>query len=219
MDNGAAGGHGICGGPGGGGDNEAVGAKAGDMFAVDTHPEVDNSGKDGFPDHDIIKDMIRFGLTRLTVDGRFEEGPVLDGEPFFGEGLKDGGDFVHGNFGEEAEASEVNAEDGDGTIGDQADAFEEGSIAAEHDHELDGMRQLGFGEDIDGPVEGGGQELADIGCDDGGPAPLMDVVDDAAGGSGCLSVVGFNEETHPSDGFRFENFCDVVFHDQTSELF
>ena len=193
-EDGAVGGEGVGRGAGGGGDDDAVGAEAGDELAVELDGELTHAGDGTFGEDDVVEGVpLAEELAVAEELGVHETAGIDDGstcEPGFEGGVELG----EGDFGEEAEGAEVDAEDGGVGVGEGAGDGEEGSISAEGDG--DGGLVTGHVVALDGavvPTDVGGA----FGVEDGGKAlgaePLDELGEDELelrflrlGDDGCL---------------------------------
>ena len=147
-EDGAVGGEGVGGAAGGGGDDDAVGAEAGDELAVELDGELAHAGDGAFGEDDVVE-----GLPLAEEGAIAEELGVHEAA-----GVEDGGavapcvecgvELAEGDFGEEAEGAEVDAEDGGFGEGEGAGGGEQCAVAAERDD--DGGRERGHGGAEDG---------------------------------------------------------------------
>ena len=132
-EDGAVGGEGVGGGAGGGGDDDAVGAEAGDELAVELDGEFTHAGDGTFGEDDVVE-CVPFAEEVAVAEelGAHEAAGVDDGgtgDPGFEGGVELG----EGDFGEEAERAEVDAEDGGVRVGKGASDGEKGAIATQRD--------------------------------------------------------------------------------------
>lgn len=135
-DNGPVGGEVVCGGAGGSGDDDAVGAEGGDGLLVDLDGEVAHAGDGSFGDYDVVEGIPLLDDVAVADDLGSHHAANLDFGAVVAPGFEGGVEFGEGNLGEEAEGAEVDAEDGGGGAGEGPGRGEEGAVATEDDDQV-----------------------------------------------------------------------------------
>ena len=133
---GAAGGQIVGGRAGGGRDDDAVGTHGCDELLVDLDGEVGHACDGALGDGDVVEGVPT--ADRLTVATQLGVHHVahFDACAVGAPGLKGGVEVGEGDLGEEAEGSEVDAEDGGRGVGERAGCGEKGAVATQDDYEV-----------------------------------------------------------------------------------
>src|SRR5215471_14193370 len=143
-DDGAARGERVGGGPGGSGDNQPIRPIASGELPVHGDSKVDDPTHGGLGDDHVVEgDILREPLA-VTPDLRRQHHALLDEEPTRQEGFQGREELVNREGGEEAEATQIDAEDGHAEVAHQPRHREEGAVAAEDQDEIDLAREIGF---------------------------------------------------------------------------
>ncbi len=135
-DDGAVGGEVVGSGAGGGGDDDAVGAEGGDELIVDLDGEVSHAGDGSLGDDDVVEGVPLLDEVSVAQDLGTHHAADFDLGAVVAPGFEGGIELGEGDFGEEAEGAEVDAEDGCGGAGEGAGCGEEGAVATEDDDEI-----------------------------------------------------------------------------------
>jgi len=162
-DDGAVGGEVVGCGASGRGDDDAVGAEGGDGLLVDLDGEVAHAGDGAFGDDDVVEGVP--GLNGLAVanDLGSHHAAEFDLGAVVAPGFEGGVELGEGNLCEEAERTEVDAEDGGGGAGKGAGCGEEGAVATEDDDEVGLVRgEVDAGDGIDACDVGGAVGVEEI---------------------------------------------------------
>ena len=135
-DNGPVGSEIVGRGAGGGGDDDAVGAEGGDGLLVYLDGEVAHAGDGSFGYDDVVEGVPLFDESAVADDLGAHHAANFDLGAVVAPGFEGGVELREGDFGEEAEGPEVDAEDGGGGAGEGSGCGEEGAVAAEDDDEV-----------------------------------------------------------------------------------
>ena len=123
-------------GAGGRGDDDAVGAEGSDELLFDFDREVTHAGDGAFGDDDVVESVPLLDGLAVADDFGVHHAADLNVRLVLAPIVEGGVEVGQGDFGEEAERAEVDAEDGCGGAGKGAGRGEEGAIAAEDDDEI-----------------------------------------------------------------------------------
>jgi hypothetical protein len=139
----SASGEGVCGGAGGGGDEEAVCAVIVEVLAIDGDTQGDEASGFAPGDGDFVEGGEGFDGLAGAMDDGGEQGAWTGGEFAVGESGGEFGDFFVGAGGEEAKGADIDACDGFIVIAKAGDGVKHGSIATEDDGEVGGGCEVG----------------------------------------------------------------------------
>ena len=135
-DNGPVGSEIVGRGAGGGGDDDAVGAEGGDGLLVYLDGEVAHAGDGSFGYDDVVEGVPLFDESAVADDLGAHHAANFDLGAVVAPGFEGGVELREGDFGEEAEGPEVDAEDGGGGAGEGSRCGQEGAVATEDDDQI-----------------------------------------------------------------------------------
>ena len=165
MDDRAAGGERIGGGTGRRGHDQAVGAVAAHVTAVDGDIEIEHAGQRRLVGDGVVQRALLFGRLSEMNDFRVEHhtvaGAMLAGQHAFEYGVE----FVQRDARQKAEAAEIDREDREIVAVHGAGGGEQGAVAAEHDQQINFGRHFFAGQGRTVGVQGGRGARVDEGFD------------------------------------------------------
>ena len=165
MDDRAAGGERIGGGTGRRGHDQAVGAVAAHVTAVDGDIEIEHAGQRRLVGDGVVQRALLFGRLSVVDDFRVEHhavaGAMLAGQHAFEHGVE----FVQRDASQKAEAAEIDREDREIVAVHGAGGGEQGAVAAEHDQQINFGRHFFAGQGRTVGVQGGRGARVDEGFD------------------------------------------------------